>query len=725
MERAGQDGYIVYLDTGGTFSDAVVVDATGNFVSGKASTTPEDLADCFFACVNDAAEKLGMSLWDLFSRTRLVGFGTTAGTNALITRVGGPRLGLITTKGYEDTTIIMRMEGKWAGLPRQESIHIAGCDKPEPLIPRDLIRGVTERVDSRGTIALSLRKDEAREAVRSLLDEGVQGIAVALLWSFLNDSHERQILEIIREMAPDLPISLSSQVAPVMREYPRFNSTIVNLFIGAPVRKLLGKIGSRLQEYGFRRDLLVMQSSGRLSRAQVVEPIRTLHSGPVGGLIGVDYLKRVCGERVAVGTDMGGTSFDLSLSGETGPEYEKTPVVSRFHLANPMLGIEAIGAGGGTIARIDPETGRLHLGPQSAGAVPGPACYDRGGTEPTVTDADVVLGRISPDFFLDGKMKLNRERALAAIEERIARPLGLDPVRAALGIVKGIDGIMRSAIIGYLNQKGQDPRRAVLISFGGAGPTHCAGYAAEVGFKRILIPSHAATFSAFGAATADVGHRYETGTLLVMPGLPYDVTTQRFRLDSLEAVPAEVVERFNRGFKLLEERAYAEMEAEGFPPDHVTLSHGVEMRYGGQLREIPCRSPVRSIQTASDLQQLLEAFETEYIRLFTQGTQYPRGGVEIITLVVEAAASPGIKPDLPPRPLGGADSAHAMKGRRPVFFDEGWTDTTIYDIRRLRPGNRVSGPAVIEGNDTTVVVPPGLAIQADTFGMLDLQPAAR
>ncbi len=238
-----------------------------------------------------------------------------------------------------------------------------------------------------------------------------------------------------------------------------------------------------------------------------------------------------------------------------------------------------------------------------------------------MTDADVVLGRISPGFFLDGKMRLNRERALAIIEEKIARPLGLDPVRAAHGIVKGIDGIMRSAIIGYLNQKGQDPRRAVLISFGGAGPTHCAGYAAEVGVKRILIPPHAATFSAFGAATADVRHRYETGTLLVMPGLPYDVTTQRFRLDSLEAVPVEVVERFNRSFQMLEERAHAEMEAEGFPPERVTLSHDVEMRYGGQLREIPCRSPVRRIRTASDLQQLLEAFETEYIRLFTQGTQ--------------------------------------------------------------------------------------------------------
>ncbi len=724
MERIGQDGYIVYLDTGGTFSDAVVVDAAGNFVSGKAPTTPEELSECFFACISDAAEKSGMSLWDLFGRTQLVGFGTTAGTNALITRVGGPRLGLITTKGFEDTTIIMRMEGKWAGLPRQESIHIAGCDKPEPLIPRDLILGVTERVDSRGAIVFPMREDEAREAVRSLLEQGVRGIAVAFLWSFLNDSHERRMLEIIREMAPDLPVSLSSQVAPVMREDPRFNSTIVNLFIGAPVRKLLGKIGNRLREYGFGRDLLVMQSSGGLSRAQVVEPIQTLHSGPVGGLIGVDFLKRVYAERVALGTDMGGTSFDISLSGETGPEFEKTPVVCRFHLANPMLGVEAIGAGGGTIARIDPETGRLHLGPQSAGAVPGPTCYDRGGTEPTVTDADVVLGRIPTDFFLDGKMKLNREKALAVIEEKIARPLGLDPVRAALGIVKGIDGIMRSAIIGFLNQRGQDPRRAVLISFGGAGPTHCAGYTAEVGFKRILIPPYAATFSAFGAATADVRHRYETGTLLVMPALPYDVTTQRFHVDSLEAVPTEVVERFNRGFQLLEERAYAEMGAEGFPPDRVDLSHGVEMRYGGQLRDIPCRCRVRRMQAPSDLQQLLEAFEAEYIRLFTQGTQYPRGGVEIITLVVEAAAPPGIKPALLRRSLECADSTHAVKGRRPVFFDEAWLDTPIYDIRRLRSGNRVPGPAVIEGNDTTVVVPPRVGIEVDTFGMLELWPTA-
>ncbi|MEE8110296.1 MAG: hydantoinase/oxoprolinase family protein [bacterium] len=707
--------YIVYLDTGGTFSDAVVVDSKGRFVSGKSATTPDDLAECFFGCIQDAARKLDLSLSDLLSRTRILGFGTTAGTNALITRVGGPRLGLICTKGVEDTTIIMRMEGRWAGRPQQETLHNAGTDKPEPLIPRERIHGVTERVDSKGRVAIPLVEEEVRQAVGQLLNEGVEGIAVCFLWSFLNDVHEKRTRELIREMAPDLPVSLSAEVAPIIREYPRFMSTIIDLFIGRPVQKLFSTIGKRLSEHGYTRELLVMKASGGLSRSDVVRPITTLHSGPVGGLLGVEYLKQLYQEAYAVGTDMGGTSFDLSLTKPTGWEYIKTPVVARFTLANPMLGIEAIGAGGGTIASLDPTSSGLRIGPNSAGAVPGPVCYDKGGTEPTVTDADLVLNRINPDFFLDGEMPLNREKAYAVVRERIATPLGFTPEEAALGIVQSIDGIMQSAIRVFLSWKGVDPRQAVLFSFGGAGPTHCAGYTQGLEVKRVIIPPFASTFSAFGASTADVTRRYDASPYLVMPDLPYDITRQRFDVRSLESVPANLLERFNRTMEWLEDRVVQDMAREGFSRDELQIRYFLDMRYGGQLNEITCRAPIGRIREAADFQAILEAFEGEYVRLFHPGTQYPKGGAEIITVTVEAAAPPIAKPVLEPQPHGGSDPSKALKGRRKVLFPSGWLETNVYASDQLMHGYEIAGPSILEGNDTTVVVPETHRITVDAY----------
>ncbi len=721
MNQSGSADYIVYLDTGGTFSDAVVVDPKGRFVSGKSATTPNDLSQCFFGCIEDAARKLGISSTDLLTRTRILGFGTTAGTNALITRVGGPRIGLICSKGVEDTTLIMRMEGRWAGRPLQETLHIAGTDKPEPLIPRDCIHGVTERVDSKGRVVIPLEETEVRQSVEALRGAGVEGIAVCFLWSFLNDDHERRVRKIIREIAPELPVSISSEVAPVIREYPRFMSTIIDLYIGRPVRKLFSSIGERLAENGYTKDLLVMQASGGLSRSDVVRPITTLHSGPVGGLLGVEYLKRLYGEDFAVGTDMGGTSFDLSLSKPTGWEYVKTPVVARFTLANPMLGIEAIGAGGGTIAGIDPTTKGLRLGPGSAGAVPGPACYGKGGEEPTVTDADLVLHRIDPDFFLDGQMPLDRNKARAAIEEKVAKPMGLSTEEAALGISQSIDGVMQSAIRAFLSWKGVDPRQTVLFSFGGAGPTHCAGYSLGLDAKRVIIPPFASTFSAFGASTADVTRRFEASPYLVIPDLPYDITRQRFDVQSLTGVPHETLERFNDTMERLEERAYGDMEREGFGREELEIRYFLEMRYGGQLNEITCRVAVGRIRRPADLQAILVSFEEEYVRLFHPGTQYPKGGAEIITVTVEAAAPPVAKPVLERQPRDRKDPEAARKGKRKVLFPSGWLDTDIYAADQIGYGFEAPGPAILEGNDTTIVVPDTHRITADAYGNLILE----
>lgn len=372
--------YIIYIDTGGTFSDAVVVKPDGTFVSGKAPTTPDKLQLCFFNSIEAAAKKMGKTLKEVLPNTDIVGYGTTIGTNIIVSGVGGPKLGFITTKGSEDRTIIGRLRA--AGLTPVEAMHMVAADKPKPLIPRKLIKGVTERIDSMGEVIIPLKEEDIRQAVKELLEEKVEGIAVGLLWSFLNNTHEQRIKEIIHELAPGMPASISSDIVPVIREYPRFISTIIDLYIGKALRELLSEIKVGLEEQGYHHPFLVMQAAGGLSRSEIVKPATTLHSGPVGGLVGVEFLKKVYGYKNAIGTDVGGTSFDVPISLEKGEEYLREPLVGRFEIANPMREIITIGAGGGTKAFIDEVTKVLMVGPESAGAVPGPVCYDLVGTEP-------------------------------------------------------------------------------------------------------------------------------------------------------------------------------------------------------------------------------------------------------------------------------------------------------------------------------------------------------
>lgn len=714
MAEGTKERYVIYLDTGGTFSDCVTIKEDGTFKSGKASTTPEDLEACFFNCIEAASSKMGNSLTDTLSKTRLLGFGTTAGTNAILTRVGGPKLGLITTKGMEDTTIIMRTVGRFADLGINESMHIAATDRPEPLVPRRLIKGVTERINSKREVVIPLYEDEVRNAVKELVAEGVEGIAVITLWSFLNDSHEKRIKEIIKEMAPNLEVCISAEVTPLIREYSRFNTTIINLYIGRPVRKLFGKIENRLKSYGYNLPLLVMQASGGLSKSGVVEPITTLHSGPVGGLEGVEFLKNLYGFKNCMGSDVGGTSFDICVVPEEGVKDLREAIVNRFHLRNPMREIISIGAGGGTIGHIDKLSGKLRVGPFSAGSVPGPVCYNQGGTEPTVTDADLVMNRIDPNYFLGGKMKLDREKSVAAIKEKLADPLGMSVEEAAFGICAIVDTTMRSIISATLGERGLDPEKFVLFGFGGAGPTHCAGYSHGMRFDKVIVPPYAATFSAFGASTADVRHRYTTSPYIVVPHLPYDLRTRNFRLSSLANFPGDAIERFNYVNENFEKDAYQDMQDEGFKKEDVRLEYKIEARYGGQLWEISSTSPINRIKSLNDLQTLISAFENKYESLYGIEAKYPEGGLEIITMSLEVSA-PTIKPIFPKRESMGPDPAKALKGKREVYFGESFVPTMVYEMASLNSGNLVKGPAIIEGVDTCLVIPPDRKVTIDQY----------
>ena len=707
--------YIIYVDTGGTFSDAVIVSSDGTFVNGKASTTPDDLEQCLFNCIEDAAKRLNKSLRQVLSDTEILGFGTTAGTNTILTRSGAPNLGFITTRGFEDTTMIGRASGRWAGRHPSESIHIPTTDRPEPLIPRERIRGVTERTDSVGLEAIPLYEEEARQAVRELLDRyKVEGIAVSFLWSFLNDAHEKRMKEIIGEIAPELPVSLSSETVLLIRESSRCNSTITNLYIGSEVRKLFGKVKKKLGSLNYTKPLLVMQAAGGLSRSEVVKPITTLHSGPVGGLVGVEFIRDLYGFSNVMGSDVGGTSFDVCLVPESGAIYVREPVVANFILSNPMREIISIGAGGGTIAYIDELTRVLRVGPKSAGSQPGPVCYGRGGTQPTVTDADVVTGRIDPDYFLGGSMKLDREAARKAIKEKIADPLKMGVEEAAQGITTIIDAVMANTLASTLRLRGADPAKFTLLAFGGAGPTHCAGYSAGIGFERVMVFPYSATFSAFGASTGDIYHRYESSPYVVIPRLPYNVVTGHFEVKTLEVIPSEDLDRYNRIVEMLSERAYHDMAEEGFRKGEVRTNFLLEMRYGGQLHEVSANPKVVKISGVEDLREIVRAFEEEYVRLYTEGAMAPEFGIEIITAVIEVSASVA-KPAMVKKPCMGEEPKKACKGNRQVWFDLGYVQAGVYEMKSLEHGNMVSGPAIIEGTDTTFVVPPDRVVRVDEY----------
>lgn len=713
-------GNLIYIDNGGTFTECLVVTSDGTFALGKDDTIPEHLELSFFNSIKDASRKMGKTLEEVVGNAEAIGYGTTLGTNMIVSETPGPRLGFITTKGLENR--IFQWRQRAAGIAKTEQMHMITSGHPRAIIPRGRVKGIIERIDFEGEVVTPIQEESVRQAVKELLEQDVEGIAVGLLFSFLNNSHELTVKKIIKEMAPGMQVALSSEIAPVAREYPRFMSAIIDLHLGKPLHKLLARIENDLSQAGYKHPLLMMQAVGGVSQAKVVHPGTTLHSGPVGGLIGIEYMKKYYGYDNAMGSSVGGTSFDLTVSSERGEEFSRIPVVGRYEIATPMREIMTIGAGGGSIAWIEKNTNSLRVGPHSAGGRPGPVAYDIGGTEPTVTDADVVMNRLNPDYFLGGRRKLNREKSLQVIKEKIADPLHLDVYNAAEGIVNIIDGSMAAVMKRIMVTKGVDAKKYILFAFGSAGPTHCSGYSRGLGFPKIVVPHFAAAFCAFGAATSDIKHRYEMSPFVSLPHLPFDNITKKFELDKIDlsfAVPA-VIDRFNKMFEQLEERAYKDLAEEGISRERVVLVHELLSRYGGQLWEIRCISPVARIKSNEDLRAIVKAFEDRYVKEYTREAMVPMGGVEIISIALVASASL-TKPQIIRYKYEGKDPSGAKKGNRPVYFKGKWEDTNIYEWSRLKVGNIVPGPAIVETVDTTVVIPSNLVATCDEYRSLVLE----
>jgi N-methylhydantoinase A len=684
----------IAIDIGGTFTDATLIDEeTGRVSIAKVSTTPSDPSIGFMNAVDRALSEGAVSAAAVGS----VVHATTVATNAIIEGKIA-RSGFITTDGFRDLLEIARQV--------RPTLYDPQFEKTRPLIPRDRAVGVVERLGPKGEVLLPLEDGSVREAAALMRREGVESIAVCLLHSYVNPEHERRIGEILAEELPGVPVSLSAEVAPEFREYLRASTTVINAAIRPVVERYLERIEGRLVDAGIDAKLLVMQSSGGVfsSEAASRRPVFMVESGPAAGVIASASLGEALGVPDILSFDMGGTTAKVGLIQGGKPSVTKDYQVgghasagiggmslSGYPVRTPVVDLVEIGAGGGSIAWVD-SGGLLRVGPQSAGADPGPVCYRRGGVEPTVTDANVVLGRLNPGYFLGGEIGLDVEGARRAIQERCADPLGLSLVEAANGIVEIANAAMVNALHLISVQRGYDPREFVLVAFGGAGPVHANALARDAEIPTLLIPRSPGIFSATGLLTTDL-KRDASRTVMR-------------RLDELEPGEVEAV------FASLEQSGADELEREGLSRDAIEFSRQIDMRYVGQSYELTIPKPGRF--EASSVPQLLEKFHAEHDRSY--GFNAPTEPTECVSLRLTAVGRIAKPPLQPLDSTGGLEP----KERRPVYFAEArdYVDCPIYDRYALPAGGRIAGPAVVEEFDSTTVIHPGYAAEIETYGNL-------
>ncbi|MDT0617424.1 hydantoinase/oxoprolinase family protein [Salinisphaera sp. P385] len=695
------------IDVGGTFTD-LVLNLDGETTIAKCPTTPHDLSVGFQDAIEAVAEKTGTTMPELLPRIDVVRYSTTVALNRLIERKG-PRVGLVTTEGFEDTILIGRGAQWLDGRRVSEIRNIPAQRKPMPLITRDMTVGVRERVDSTGRIVRPLDEEDVRRKLRTLMDRGARAIVISLMWSFVNPDHERRVREIIREEYKEyqlgfVPVVLSSAVVPKIGEYERTMTSVLDAYLQRDMQAEISATWDKIRDQGYRGSFLMIHNSGGCGEIFKTSASRTFNGGPVAGLIGSAHFARQLGYKNVIAGDVGGTSFDVALVVESGVRnYDFKPVIDTWMVNMTMMQTLSIGAGGGSIAAVDPVTKRLTVGPRSAGSMPGPVCYNQGGTEPTVTDADVVLGYMNPGNYFGGKMKLSVRKAERAIRDRIAEPLGISVLEAAAQIRRIIDESMASAIKREVHMRGFRPDDFVLFAFGGAGPTHVSGFKADVP-RAVVFPS-APVFCAVGSSIMDFVHMYEQSRRMVF----MEPKTEAFVADR---------EQFNRTVEALMEKARGELMAEGLPVSEAIFSLELDMLYGGQVQVKRFSSPKVRLDSEDDARAVYEAFEAEISDAYSPLVVNRPGGAFLDNFVLRVTV-PTHKPSLVEREMGGADPSAAASGSREAFWPETGesVDTPVYTFEKLQPGNVIDGPVIIEAEFTTIVVPPGQRFSIDKHGL--------
>jgi N-methylhydantoinase A len=678
------------IDVGGTFTDVVLVDEkTGAFHYTKTPTTHHDLSEGVLGGLREILSLAGLSINDIGYLIH----GTTIGTNAIVEGKGA-KVGLITTAGFEDVLEIRRV-----ARPKEAAFDF-GADNPPPLVPRYLRKGVRERINSKGEVVIPLDEGSVREVFRFFEDKEVEAIVISLLFSFLNPTHEKRIAEICRQMLPSVPVSISSEICPEFREYERTCTTVMNGYLGPVIGRYMDNLTARLKKDYGDVTLHIMQSNGGTMTAEVAKNYASqlINSGPAGGAIAAAFISRLTGNEMAVGADMGGTTFDISIIDKNVPKTTTWGGVTEYPIKLPMVDMKTIGAGGGSIAWVD-EGGILNVGPQSAGSDPGPACYGWGGTLPTVSDANLVLGRLNPQYFLGGKLPLYPDRAREAIQKHVADKMGTSLEEAAVGIIRIVNANMAKGISGNSVERGYDVREFALVAMGGATALHAANIARDLNMAKVIIPPMCGNFSAVGMVIADIQHDYVRTLARKAPNIDPE--------DLLKA------------FKEMEEMGMRQVKEEKVPRAAVEITWSADLRYEGQSWEL--NTPITAVERLD--RETIRRITEDFHRLHDQVYSYSEPGevVEFVNLRVRVLGkNPTLTlPKEKTSPVAG--NVH-WKEMREVYLDQGgWQETPIYERDQLSVGGRLQGPAIVEEQISTTLIPHGYFGRIDAYKNIILQ----
>ncbi|MFH1007652.1 MAG: hydantoinase/oxoprolinase family protein [Candidatus Latescibacterota bacterium] len=672
--------YRLGVDVGGTFTDLILFDeVTQKIALAKVPSTPENQALGIMNAVAQITERAGIKPDDI---TFFI-HGTTVATNALLERKG-VKTALIVTEGFRDVLHIMRQD--------RPKLYDFFARRPEPFVPRHLRFEVPERILYTGQVHRELDELALHGIIAAIGAQEVRSVAVCLLHAYVNPVHEEWIRDIFTKVCPQMEVSISSEILPEIKEYERMSTTVINAYVSPIVDRYLGALEKELDRIGIHSTVHVMQSNAGIMPSSLAsqKSVCTILSGPAAGVLGGAGLARQAGIEKVITVDMGGTSFDICLIPADGLKFTRESEIGGYALNVPMIDMHTIGAGGGSISWID-GGGVLKVGPQSAGADPGPVCYGKGGTEPTVTDANLVLGRLNAAYFLGGEMEVDKEAAYRAIEEKLAKPLGMGVLEVAEGIIKVVNATMVKGIRFVSVEKGYDPREFSLVCFGGNGPVHAVELAEELGIGQMVIPFAPGVNCAYGLLVADFRHDYVKTWVR---------KTSEASLMELNAYYAE-----------LEKTARDRMSGDRIPEEQIVITRSLELRYFGQgyQLEVPVGSGTLTKET---LESIAHTFHTLHEKSY--GFSKAEESTEIVNLRL---ACLGIipKPEMDKAPLGDEDPAQALKGEREVYLKGAYYKTAIYDRNRLHPGASMTGPAVIEQKDSTTLVFPGHTARVDAY----------
>ncbi len=705
-----EKNFLIALDAGGTMTDTFAVDSEGRFVLGKALTNAQDESRSYLESTEDAAGYWDMTSTELHRQARSSTYTGTSMLNALLTQRGS-EVGLLVTRGFGLMPIVERGL-TWIGQSYEDILHQQLHEHTPWLVKPQNIREIQERIGVGsyymqhhtypGTVFIPLLEDDVVQGVNELLDNGVEVIGILTLGSYVNPQHEIQAATIARDIIAkrglEIPVVASHEICPVPSENERLKTLLFQCYISEIGRKQLFKVETAAKEIGYDYELLTLLSYGAAANIRYPKLCEAIVSGPVGGLLGGQFISGYLESEGMICADLGGTTFDAGLIVKGLLPVNKSPDFAGHRLRLPMVNIDSIGAGTGTVIHVDESTKRVILGPESAGSKVG-TCYEY--PEITIGDIDLILGYLNEDYFLGGKAKLNRDKALQMLTERLARPLEQDVYEISSKVLDLLHSQMADHLNRMLLSKGLNPAEFTLLVYGGSGPLHAWGLERNIPVGQVVMLPWAAAFSAFGVASAEYFHRYDKAvTFFLTPDMTDDIKIMQGGMLSMT-------------WQELEEKGYTELEAEGISRDDVTFRHGISCRYIGQMSEWEVPVEVGRANTIAELDSIIGAFEKYYTRIYPAGARYPEAGYQITEIYTEAVARKQ-KPVIPTYPLSGQEPpAEASKGQRQAYMDGQWQTFDIWEMDYLKAGNRVNGPAIIEHPMTTLVIPPQNYIDMD------------